>query len=451
MTQQQSLTPGLLEQIEALTQGFNQNARLGNLSPELLAFLAGQRGETANGGLLRGFTLPDGRRISQYGQFAIADPNAGPEAQAVSTDPNRVNWNAGPIDFMLNTDLSNRAAMFDPATGQFMGYEQREDGSSWKQWLQAAAMILGGYYGGTYLSEAAAGAGAGGTATGVGGGTGAGGGAGGTGAAGAAGTSSITLPTTAEMAAGMTPASASTAAASMPVINTAATTAGTAAGTSAATKAGTSAATSAVTQGGGQSSTTGVSDFRQGEIGSYQSDPNAITKPATVGGNMTDFDRWWEGVKQAVGAGAGSDPASWANLASNFLGNNAGGLLGAYLGYKDSKDKQETQNREPWKPLQPHLLGLANEGAALFNKYQTQPFSPAQQAAYGNFGSVLDVINQNAGGLLSGFQATGGGKNQFQRGKPGLLTGYSFAPTGEQWQPGLLGNFGTGGTGLLRR
>ena len=77
-------------------------------------------------------------------------------------------------------------------------------------------------------------------------------------------------------------------------------------------------------------------------------------------------------------------------------GDVATGLLGAYLGYQDSKDKENTQKTEPWGPAQPYLKGLLGEGAGLFDQYKQQPFSPAEQTAYGNFGNTLDFINANA-------------------------------------------------------
>jgi hypothetical protein len=120
-----------------------------------------------------------------------------------------------------------------------------------------------------------------------------------------------------------------------------------------------------------------------------------------------------------------------------------GGLLGAVAGAADSKDGETTTKNEPWGPAQDFLKQQLAQGQALSQKYAQQPFSPAQQTAYGNMGGLLDLINQNAGGLLDGFQANASGKNQFVRGQPRALIGSSFAPTGAQWQPGLLGNFGT--------
>lgn len=151
----------------------------------------------------------------------------------------------------------------------------------------------------------------------------------------------------------------------------------------------------------------------------------------------------------------GSNGYDWSKLGGNALkwlttgsGKDGTGvppwaaLLGATMGAMDSKDKQQTSSREPWAPMQPYLMGLAEDGRGLYNQYKAQPFSPAQQTAYGNVGGLLDVLNQNAGGLLQGMQANATGANQFVRGKPRALTG-SAPIDGVAFAPGLLGNFGT--------
>lgn len=414
------MDPKLQAQIDALTQGFKQRGLLGDLSPELLAFLSTQQTQGTNGGLLRGFDMDDGRTLRQYGMYSIADPNASPDAQSVSTDPSRVNWGQAPIDFMLNTDESNHAAVFGP-DGRFIGYEQRQDDKDWRDVITVAAMLAGGYYGGTYLSEAAAGGGVGGSA-------GAGGGAGGVGAEGLSG---MDLAADAAIGTGNNVMTAGEALSSV----------------------------------GGAAGTTGVNSMRAGEIANYGTNGSMPTSAAQVGGNMSAWDTFVNGMQQAIGSGAGSDPGSWANTLGNWLspggastalqaysaltgnggGNTLGGLLGAYLGYKDSKDKTDTQTRDPWAPAQPYLRGLFSEGADLFGQYKQQPFSPSEQTAYGNYGNVLDFINANAPGLMSGFDATAAGKNQFQRGAPRQLIGNSYDPMASPvaWRPGLLGSFGT--------
>lgn len=117
-------------------------------------------------------------------------------------------------------------------------------------------------------------------------------------------------------------------------------------------------------------------------------------------------------------------------------------LLGAAFGANSSRDQNQQIQREPWKPAQPYLEGLLKDGAQLYDQYKQQPFSQSQQAGYTNIGSLLDLVNNNAGGLLSGFRANASGANQFQRGTPGLLQGSSFNPTAEQWQPQGYGDMG---------
>ena len=153
-------------------------------------------------------------------------------------------------------------------------------------------------------------------------------------------------------------------------------------------------------------------------------------------------------------ANNGQGNGIWKSIANAFSkdGNGGGGLgsllpmlLGAGMGAMGGKDQQQTNSRAPWEPMQPYLKALAQEGADLYAKYKAQPFSQAQQNAYGNIGGLLDLVNANAGGLLSGFQANADGRNQFRRGQQNTLIGSSFNPTAAQWQPGLLGNFGTKG------
>ena len=124
-------------------------------------------------------------------------------------------------------------------------------------------------------------------------------------------------------------------------------------------------------------------------------------------------------------------------------GLNLGGVLGAAAGALSSKDQEQTTSRDPWKPAQPYLEGLLREGADLYGQYKAQPFNGAQQAGYNNMAGLLDLVNKNAGGLLSGFQANASGANQFRRGVPqqGLI-GSSFNPSPQEWNPQSYGRFG---------
>lgn len=173
--------------------------------------------------------------------------------------------------------------------------------------------------------------------------------------------------------------------------------------------------------------------------------------------SLYDFGQVFDGTIPNVGGGLPSNGGGidWAKLggqAWNWLtsGTGANGkgvppwamLLGAGLGAMDGKDKTATSSRDPWAPMQPYLLGLAEDGRGLYNQLKAQPFSQAQQTAYGNVGGLLDVLNQNAGGLLQGMQANATGRNQFVRGQPRQLIG-SAPIDGMAFTPGLLGSFGT--------
>ena len=143
---------------------------------------------------------------------------------------------------------------------------------------------------------------------------------------------------------------------------------------------------------------------------------------------------------------AGSTASTLSNLAdagkTATSGLNLGGLAGAAAGALSSKDQQQTTSRDPWAPAQPMLKGLIDQLPALQQQYAQQPFNDAQKAGYNNMAGLLDLVNKNAGGLLSGFQANASGANQFQRGNPRGLIGSSFNPTAEQWNPQSYGRFG---------
>lgn len=384
------LTPELLAQFEALTQGFKTKGNLGQLSPELLAFLTQQQAQDVGGsGLYRGFATPDGRTIQQYGNYADASPGASPDSQSYSRDPARAGWSG--IDFMLNTDESNDAATFDQ-NGNFIGYERRQDDKDWRDFITAAAMIGGGIYGGGALSDWAAGAGA----------------AGGTGGA-AAGAGTDWAGWAAAEQSGALAGSGYTGSAF-------------GAGEAAAGLGAAGGAAGGAGAGAGGAGTAGTGAAGAGGAG--------------AGGAG--------GAGGAASAGKGLLDIFNTDGSLNY-GKLAAGLFGAYTGYQDSKDKEQTQKVEPWGPAQPYLKGLLGEGADIYSQYKQQPFSPTEQTAYGNLGNTFDFINANAPGLMSGFNANASGQNQFVRGKPRSLIGNSYDPATSPvaWQPGLLGNFGT--------
>ena len=144
-----------------------------------------------------------------------------------------------------------------------------------------------------------------------------------------------------------------------------------------------------------------------------------------------------------AGGGAGSGIGAAVKTALGANGGLAAGLLGGLAGAVDSGDKSATSSRDPWAPMQPYLLGLAKDGADLYQKYRQQPFSPAQQTAYGNVGGLLDALNQSAPALLAAMQQTAGGDHQFVRGQQNRIP--TYAGPGFNFQPGAFGNFGTKG------
>lgn len=153
----------------------------------------------------------------------------------------------------------------------------------------------------------------------------------------------------------------------------------------------------------------------------------------------------------AGGAGAASAGAGgglWDTVARQVGGGrNLAGLIGAAAGAIDAKnnDKPTTSVKDPWAAAVPFLQQQLQQGQQLSAQYAAHPFSQAQQTAYGNLGGLLDSINGGGmAGLLSGMGANASGANQYSRANPGrqLLGGAASLPN---WQPGLLGNFGTKG------
>lgn len=145
----------------------------------------------------------------------------------------------------------------------------------------------------------------------------------------------------------------------------------------------------------------------------------------------------------APGTGSGASgsgvASSLVNGAKDVMGTNTGQLIGAGLGAVagaiDSQDKEQSVSKEPWSKAQPFLEQLLGQGQQLATRYQQQPFSPAQQQAYANMGGLLGGINQSMPGLLSQMSS----QQQFVRGgQPTRTQGVNL-----QWQPGLLGNYGT--------
>ncbi|MCZ2249237.1 MAG: hypothetical protein LC111_10815 [Bacteroidia bacterium] len=145
------------------------------------------------------------------------------------------------------------------------------------------------------------------------------------------------------------------------------------------------------------------------------------------------------------GSALGSGTSALVNGAKDVMGSgglNWGGVLGAAAGALDSRDQEQKQSRDPWEPAQGFLKQQIGQGQDLSNRYQANPFSADQMAAYNNQFGLLNAINQNAGGLLGGFNANASGANQFVRGQPQRLQGSTFNLGG--YTPGLLTGFTRG-------
>jgi hypothetical protein len=162
------------------------------------------------------------------------------------------------------------------------------------------------------------------------------------------------------------------------------------------------------------------------------------------------FDARVPDIGGSVGAGTLPDRGGidWGKLgdrALNWLLNGGGDgkgapgwamLAGALMGASNSRNGSTTQTRDPWGPAQPFLLNQLQRGADLQRQYAAQPFSPAQQTAYGNVGGLLDFINANAAGLIAGPQFT-----PFVRGQ--AVSVQRPALTGRFQPAGLLGYLGS--------
>lgn len=151
------------------------------------------------------------------------------------------------------------------------------------------------------------------------------------------------------------------------------------------------------------------------------------------------------GLAGVGGGAAAAGAGALVNGAKDVMGSgglNWGGVLGAAAGALDSRDEEQKQSRDPWEPAQGFLKQQIGQGQDLSNRYQANPFSADQMAAYNNQFGLLNAINQNAGGLLGGFNANASGANQFVRGQPQRLQGSTFNLGG--YTPGLLTGFTRG-------
>lgn len=146
-----------------------------------------------------------------------------------------------------------------------------------------------------------------------------------------------------------------------------------------------------------------------------------------------------------LGAAAGNAAdGNWLqaaqNVGSNMDWTDLAKLGLSIYGASQSKDQTQTVNRDPWGPAQPFILDALQQGQKLNQQYQAQPFSPAQQTAYQNLGSLLNSVNAGIPGLLSGMTANASGANNFDRRNPNRPV-QGAQSTYTAWTPGLLDFF----------
>lgn len=113
----------------------------------------------------------------------------------------------------------------------------------------------------------------------------------------------------------------------------------------------------------------------------------------------------------------------------DFLGNNAGGIIGGLLGAASSsggKANETTMAKGPWDPAQPYILKNLQNADELQRYYQKNPFNAQQMAAYDNIFADADHFRDSVAPGLMGF-ANRGMTSSYDRqrgGAPGSGAGY---------------------------
>lgn len=213
--------------------------------------------------------------------------------------------------------------------------------------------------------------------------------------------------------------------------------------------AGGAGAASGATEAGAGAGTGGWGDWAAAEMAGASANPATAAQLngwaagsgiAGAGGAGLGATAAGTGAGAGAGASGGASGSSMGSLGT--LGNIAGALAGA----ASARDQTQSTNRDPWGPAQPLLRDLIAQTGALSQQYQQQPFSAAQQTAYGNVGGLLNALNGSAPGLLAGFGANASGANNFDRSNPRRAMTGGAAVDLSQWAPGLLQFFGRGGT-----
>ena len=121
----------------------------------------------------------------------------------------------------------------------------------------------------------------------------------------------------------------------------------------------------------------------------------------------------------------------------DFIGNNAGSLLGGLFGAGASGDTKTgaTQSRDPWAPAQPFILKNLQNEADLQSYYQKTPFNQQQQQGYSNlFGDIGNFRDNVAPGLMD--FANRGMTTSYQRQQGGVPGSVGYGGGGGNVQSG---------------
>lgn len=105
-------------------------------------------------------------------------------------------------------------------------------------------------------------------------------------------------------------------------------------------------------------------------------------------------------------------------------GSIIGGVLGA-AGNSGSKTQSQDTTRQPWANAAPWLQKSVDRGSQLQDFYQQNPFSPAQQQAYGNQFALSDNYRATMPQLMQTMSNQGG----FDRNNPtARAPSFNFTP-----------------------
>lgn len=121
----------------------------------------------------------------------------------------------------------------------------------------------------------------------------------------------------------------------------------------------------------------------------------------------------------------------------DFLGSNAGSIVGGLLGAAGSGDSKTgaTQNRDPWGPAQPYILKNLENESKLQDYYQKTPFNQQQTQGYSNlFGDIANFRDNVAPGLMD--FANKGMTTSYQRQQGGAPGSVGYGGQGGNTQSG---------------